>query len=341
MKNYFLLFYIMNAQEREKKLIQIRNNRDLSCLDIVSIDDLSIEDIHLILEIAEEMKKSGTEKLSLLKGKTIVNAFYENSTRTKMSFEMAGKHLGADTINMSGSSSSVKKGESLIDTTETISAYGAQAIVMRSNYSGIPFQMAKNVSCPVLNAGDGTHEHPSQALLDVKTIIDHHGSIEGKIITIVGDILHSRVFGSLARILKKMGGKIRVACPKTFVPENMEEVFHAQHFTNIEQAVNNADVVYVLRVQEERGSKGFIPSLREYSKTFGITNERLSLADENAILMHPGPVIRDIDMHSALVNLDERSKILEQVENGMAIRAALQWLVVDRKDGKKKEFVEL
>lgn len=327
----------MTASEREQKLETIRNNRDLSCFDIISVEDLSAEDIDLILEISAEMKESGTEKLSLLKGKTIVNAFYENSTRTKMSFEMAGKHLGADTINMSGSSSSVKKGESLIDTTETIAAYGAQALVMRTNYSGIPFQLSQTVPCPILNAGDGRHEHPSQALLDVKTIIDHHGTIAGKTITIVGDILHSRVFGSLVRILHFLGGNIRVACPQTFLPEQGEKVFHFQHFTNIEEAVTDADVVYVLRVQEERGSGGFIPSLREYSKTFGITDERLSLASKNVILMHPGPVIRDIDMHSALVNLDDRSRILDQVENGMAIRAAMQWLVVDRRDGKTRE----
>ena len=329
----------MPAKKIEKKLKTIRNNRDLSCLDIVSIDDLSLDDIYLILDIAEEMKKSGTEKLSLLKGITIVNAFYENSTRTKMSFEMAGKHLGADTINMSGSSSSVKKGESLIDTTQTIAAYGAQAIIIRSEYSGIPAQLAKNVVCPIINAGDGWHEHPSQALLDAKTIIDHHGTLEGKIITIVGDILHSRVFGSLARIINKLGGKIRVACPNTFVPENLEEVFNAEHFVDIEKAVTNADVVYVLRVQEERGSGGFIPSLREYSKTFGITENRLLLASKDVILMHPGPVMRDIDMHSALVSLDERSQILSQVENGLAVRAAMQWLVVDRKDGRKKEYI--
>ena len=331
----------LSAQEQEEKLIKIRNNRDLSTFDVVSIDDLTVEDIHLILEIADEMKKSGTRKLGLLKGATIVNAFYENSTRTKTSFEMAGKHLGADTINISGSSSSAKKGESYQDTTMTLSAYGAQVIVMRSEYSGLPEQLTKHVPSSIINAGDGWHEHPSQALLDVKTIIDHHGTLEGKIITMVGDIMHSRVFGSVARIIKKLGGKLRVACPLTFVPENVEKVFDIEIFTDIEKALIGADVVYSLRVQEERGSGGFIPSLREYSKTFGITKKRLELANENAILMHPGPVIRDIDMHSALVTLDDKSRVLDQVENGMAIRGTLQWLLADRCDGKVKSCIRI
>ena len=328
----------ISAQEQEEKLLKIRNNRDLSCFDVVSIDDLTVADIDLILDISEEMKKSGTKKLGLLKGATIVNAFYENSTRTKTSFEMAGKHLGADTINMSGSSSSAKKGESYQDTTMTLAAYGAQVIIMRSEYSGLPEQLKKHVPSAIINAGDGWHEHPSQALLDVKTMIDHHGTLEGKIVTMVGDIMHSRVFGSVARIIKKMGGTLRVACPLTFVPENVAEVFDIEIFTDVEKALQGADVVYSLRVQEERGSGGFIPSLREYSKTFGITKARLELADKNAILMHPGPVIRDIDMHSALVTLDSKARVLDQVENGMAIRGTLQWLLGDRFDGKVKPY---
>ncbi len=336
-----LLHSGLSAQEQEEKLLNIRNNRDLSTFDIVSIDDLTVEDINLIIEIADEMKKSGTKKLGLLKGATIVNAFYENSTRTKTSFEMAGKHLGADTINMSGSSSSAKKGESYQDTTMTLAAYGAQVIVMRSEYSGLPAQLKKHVPSAIINAGDGWHEHPSQALLDVKTIIDHHGTVEGKIITMVGDIMHSRVFGSVARIIKKLGGTLRVVCPLTFVPENVEKVFDIEIFTDIEKALTGADVVYSLRVQEERGSGGFIPSLREYSKTFGITKERLAFANENAILMHPGPVIRDIDMHSALVTLNNKSRVLDQVENGMAIRGTLQWLLASRFDGKVKPFTQI
>lgn len=328
----------MSSSSFEEKLLKIRNNRDLSVFDIVSIDDLSLEDINLILEISKLMKESSTQKLSLLRGVTIVNAFYENSTRTRTSFEMAGKHLGADTINISGSSSSTKKGESLIDTTQTLSSYNAQAIIIRSQFSGIPYQLSKYVKSAIINAGDGWHEHPSQGLLDAKTILDHYGSFEGKIITVVGDVLHSRVFGSLVRIVKKLGGNVRVACPKTFVPENIEEVFGVKVFYSLEESLHNTDVIYALRVQEERGSTNFVPSLREYSKTFGINKKRLSVANKNAILMHAGPVIRDIDVHSELVTLSEKSRILDQVENGMAIRAAMQWLVSKRFDGKSKPY---
>jgi aspartate carbamoyltransferase catalytic subunit len=322
----------------EEKLLTLRNNRDLSVFDILSIDDLNLDDINLILEISKIMKESSTEKLSLLKGVTIVNAFYENSTRTRTSFEMAGKHLGADTINISGSSSSTKKGESLIDTTQTLASYNAQTLIIRSQYSGIPYQLSKYVKSAVINAGDGWHEHPSQGLLDAKTILDYYGDFNNKTITVVGDVIHSRVFGSLVRIIKKLGGNVRVACPKTFIPENIEELFDIKVFYSLEDALEGTDVIYALRVQEERGSTGFIPSMREYSKTFGINKKRLSLANKNAILMHAGPVIRDIDINSDLVTMNNQSKILTQVENGMAIRASLQWLVSKRLDGKVKPY---
>lgn len=329
---------VQNAKDIEARLESIRNNRDLSCFDIVSIDDLSKADIDLILELATEFKKAKTQKLGLLRGVTIVNAFYENSTRTRTSFEMAGKHLGADTINISGSASSTKKGESLIDTTETLAAYHTQVIIVRSEFSGVPEQLRKVVPAAIINAGDGWHEHPSQALLDAMTMLESLNTLEGKIITIVGDIVHSRVFGSLVRIINTLGGKCRIACPSAFVPDSVEQAFEVSVFTNVEEALKDADVVYTLRVQEERGAKGYIPTLREYSKTFGITKKRLSLAKPNALLMHPGPVMRDIDMHAALVSIDEQSKILEQVENGMAVRAAMQWLVADRRDGRTKDW---
>ncbi len=317
---------------------ELRGQKDLSVFDIVSIDDLSVEDIDLILSLATIFKESKSEKLSLLKGVSIINAFYENSTRTRSSFELAGKHLGADTINISGSGSSVKKGETLLDTTETLSALQAQVIIIRTEFSGMPEFLARHVSANIVNAGDGWHEHPSQALLDLKTIRDHHGSIQGKVVTIVGDILHSRVFGSLARLLKKQGALVRVACPETFIPEKGESVFGFEYFSDVEKALKDAEVVYALRVQEERGSTGYIPSMREYSKTFGISAKRLSMAHPNAILLHPGPVMRDTDVHSALVAVHEQSRILDQVENGMAVRASLLWMVGDRKDGKKKEY---
>ncbi len=345
---YFIIFYIyymvpisklISADTVEKTLRDIRGGRDISCFDLVSIDDLSLKDIDLIMDLAEVFKTSKSQKLSLLKGCSIINAFFENSTRTRSSFELAGKHLGADTINITGGGSSLKKGESLIDTAETLSALQPQLIIMRSEYSGIPSQLSGVIASSVANAGDGWHEHPSQALLDFKTISDSfEGDVEGKVVTLVGDILHSRVFGSLARLFAKKGMILQVACPRTFVPEDVEEVFGVKLFDSIENALPNSDVVYALRVQEERGSNGYIPSLREYSKTFGITEKRLNMAKKGAILMHPGPVIRDIDVHSALVTLDDRSRILDQVENGMAVRAAIIWLLCDRVDGKVKGF---
>ncbi|MEI7511028.1 MAG: aspartate carbamoyltransferase catalytic subunit [Candidatus Peregrinibacteria bacterium] len=320
---------------------ELRGQRDLSTFDLVSIDDLSPEDIEIILDLAKIFKESKAEKLSLLKGISIINAFYENSTRTRSSFEFAGKHLGADTINISGAGSSVKKGETLLDTTETLAALQPQIIVIRSEFSGMPEFLARHVSASIVNAGDGWHEHPSQALLDLKTINDHHGSVKGKVVTIVGDVLHSRVFGSLARLLKKQGAILRVACPETFIPEKGVEVFGFEYFSDVEKALQGAEVVYALRVQEERGSKGYIPSMREYSKTFGISAKRLAMAHPNSILMHPGPVMRDTDVHSALVAIHDQSKILDQVENGMAVRAAILWMIGERKDGSVKAYKAL
>lgn len=330
---------LISAEEVEKRLREVRNNRDLSCFDVVSIDNLNTDDVALILELAKVFKDSKSQKLSLLKGCSIINAFFENSTRTRTSFELAGKHLGADTINISGGGSSIKKGESLIDTAETLAALQPQLIIIRSEFSGIPAQLSGVIDSSIANAGDGWHEHPSQALLDLKTISDHfEGDVKGKVVTLVGDIVHSRVFGSMVRLFNKVGIVLQVACPRTFVPEQVEDAFDVKIFDNLENALPNSDVVYALRVQEERGSGGSIPSLREYSKTFGITPKRLDMAKKGAILMHPGPVIRDIDVHSALVTLDDRSRILDQVENGMAVRAAIIWLLCDRIDGKRKPF---
>jgi aspartate carbamoyltransferase catalytic subunit len=207
---------------------------------------------------------------------------------------------------------------------------------MRTAESGLPHFVAKHVSANIINAGDGWHEHPSQALLDIKTMLDHHKSIKNKVITIVGDISHSRVFGSLVRILKKYQANIQVVCPETFLPQEVQQ-FKINFISSIEEALPNTDVIYALRVQEERGAKSYIPSLREYSKTYGINPKRFAMAKQNAILMHPGPVIRDIDVFSALVN-HERSKILDQIENGLAVRKAILWLINDRVDKKSKPF---
>jgi aspartate carbamoyltransferase catalytic subunit len=322
----------------EKTLTDIRSGRDVSFFDLYSIDQLSDDDISLIFEIARGFRDTKTAKLTLCKGKTQINCFFEPSTRTQASFDLSAKHLGMDTTNVGGNTSSAKKGESFIDTVETLDAYNVRLIVIRSAEAGVPEIAARHVRASILNAGDGYHEHPTQGLLDALTILDElqTSDLQGKVVVIVGDILHSRVFGSLVRILGKLGATVRVAAPQTFLPAQVEQFGITTHYV-VEEALKDADVVYALRVQEERGAKGFIPTMREYSKTFGISEKRLNLAKPNVILMHPGPVIRDIDVHSALVSRHPKSRILRQVENGMAIRKALIWLLAERFDGKIKE----
>ena len=251
--------------------------------------------------------------------------------------------LSMDTNGVSGTSSSVTKGESYLDTTQTLDAYNPSVIVIRSKEAGVAEFVSRHVNAAIINAGDGWHEHPTQALLDALTMLDHFGSndLKGRTLTIIGDIVHSRVFGSLVRICNKLNVKeIRVAAPYTLLPAQIEN-FGVKVFDNAEDALSGTDIVYALRVQEERGANGFIPSLREYSKKFGISRKRLDLASQDAILMHPGPVKRDIDVHSALVSVDDQSHILRQVENGMAVRKAVIWLLSKRMDGKTKEMRRL
>lgn len=338
----FVYTVFLMSEALEQTLQNIRNKRDLSCFDVYSIDQLTTDDLALIFDVARGFRDTKTAKLTLGKGNTQINCFFEPSTRTQASFDLSAKHLGMDTTNVGGSSSSAKKGESFIDTAETLDAYNAKTIVVRSSEAGVAQTIARHVGASVLNAGDGWHEHPTQGLLDVLTILDHVGKtdLDKVVVTIVGDIVHSRVFGSLVRALNKLKATVRVAAPATLLPAEVER-FGVEVFYDIEKALTGADVVYALRVQEERGAKGFIPTLREYSKTFGISEKRLSLANPDAILMHPGPVIRDIDVHSALVSRHPQSQILTQVENGMAIRKALLWLLVDRCDGAQKEYVRM
>lgn len=329
----------MSDKTAEKDLLETRNGRDVSFLDFVSIDQASHADLDLIFDVARKFRKYETHKFSFNKGCSLVHAFFEPSTRTLSSFDLAGKNLSMDTNSVT-SSSSVTKGESYLDTAETLDSYNLRVLIVRSKESGVAEFIARHVNAAVINAGDGWHEHPTQGLLDVLTMLDHFGTsdLEGKIITIVGDIMHSRVFGSLVRVLKKLNATIRVAAPETFLPDYVDN-FGLKTYYNVEEALEGAHVVYALRVQEERGSNGFIPTLREYSKMFGISRKRLDLADKAAILMHPGPVRRDIDVHSALVALDEQSQILRQVENGMAVRKALLWMLSSREDNRKKEVV--
>ena len=328
---------MLMSTDYEQQLIKIRGNRDLSVFDLCSIDDLTDEDIELIFELAIKFKEFGNQKYSLLRGVTIFNTFFENSTRTRASFEVGGKKLGADTINISGSGSSIKKGESLHDTAQTLAAMQAELIIVRTEFSGVPHFLAKHVPSALINAGDGIHEHPTQGLLDGFTMFEHFKDLKGKQLLIIGDLSHSRVFGSQVRIAKRLGLDVRVAAPRTFTRPGFEEAFEVPVFHNVEEALKGTDIVSTLRVQEERGGGKGLPTLREFSKTFGITEKRFAMANEGAILMHPGPVMRDIEVHNALMT-NGPTKILNQVHNGLAVRMALQWLFVDRKDGKVKPY---
>lgn len=322
----------------EKDLNSIRKGRDLSFFDLISIDQVSKADLALLYDVARRFRDYKTYKFSFNKGYSQINAFFEASTRTASSFDLAAKQLSMDTSSVGGNSS-IEKGESYLDTVQTIDSYNVKTIVIRSKESGVPEVAARHTQAAIINAGDGWHEHPTQALLDGLTMLDHFKTVDmkGRVVTIVGDIMHSRVFGSLVRLLKKLGAEVRIAAPLTLIPEDVEK-FGVTWYGDVEEALEGADVVYALRVQSERGANGFVPTLREYSKMFGISRKRLDLAKKNAILMHPGPVIRDIDVHSVLAAVDEQSYILRQVENGMAVRKALLWLLADRADGKTKTF---
>ncbi len=327
--------------DAETELIKVRKGRDLSFFDLVSIEQASNKDLELVFDVARRFRDYKTYKFSFNKGNSQVNAFFEPSTRTMSSFDLAAKQLSMDTTSVS-SSSSVSKGESYLDTVETLDNYNVKIIIIRSEESGVPEMAARHTQASILNAGDGWHEHPTQALLDALTMLDHFGTknLEGKVLTIVGDIIHYRPFGSLVRLAKKLNATIRVAGPQTFLPSHVEN-FGLKTYYSVDEAVTGADIVYVCRIKGEYGANGFIPSLREYSKMYGISRKRLDLAKKNAILMHPGPVMRDIDVHSALAAVDKQSMILRQVENGMAVRKALLWLMCTRIDGKTKEFSRL
>jgi len=255
-----------------------------------------------------------------LDGLTQINAFFENSTRTLLSFEIAGKRLGADVVNMHAAQSSVKKGETLIDTAITLNAMRADVIVIRHGSSGAVALIADKVDCPVLNAGDGTHEHPTQALLDALTIRRRLGAIAGKRIAICGDVLHSRVARSNILLLTALMADVRVVAPATLLPAGIER-FGVTSFTDMDAGIEEADVVMMLRLQSERMSGGFVPSLREFHALYGLTPERLERAPD-AIVMHPGPMNRGVEIASSVADDPERSTIAEQVEMGVAVRMA-------------------
>lgn len=298
--------------------------------DLLGIRDLSAQEIIGILNTAEnfrEINQREIKKVPTLRGKTIINLFFENSTRTRTSFELAAKRLSADAVNISVSSSSLAKGETLVDTAMNLDAMSPDCIVVRHSSAGVPHQLAKVSKAAIINAGDGANEHPTQALLDAMTIREHKGKIEGLEVAIIGDILHSRVARSNIHLLTKLGANVRIAGPKTLVPKNFLHLVESglQVAEHIEDALRDADVVMILRIQKERMDSAFFPTLREYSIHYGLTNERLNLARKDAIVLHPGPMNRGIEIASEVAD-SSRSLILDQVKYGVAVRMAVLYL---------------
>jgi aspartate carbamoyltransferase catalytic subunit len=294
---------------------------------LLDIEGLTRIDVERILDTAEaflQVSRRPVRKVPTLRGKTVINLFYEASTRTRTSFELAGKRLSADVINMSVSASSVKKGETLQDTCRTLEAMHPDVIVIRHNASGAPHYVASKIGCSVINAGDGMHAHPTQALLDAFTIRREKGTLDNLVVTIVGDIAHSRVARSNAHLLKMFGCEVRVVGPRTLLPPAVDSL-GVRVFDRLADALEGADVVMVLRIQRERLAGALLPSLREYARTFGIGPAAIAHAKPDAIVMHPGPMNRGIEIENIIAD-GERSVILEQVEAGVAVRMALLYL---------------
>lgn len=312
--------------------------------DLLGIRNLTAEDIFGILDTAENFREINAreiKKVPTLRGKTVINLFFENSTRTRTSFELAAKRLSADAVNISVSSSSVTKGETLLDTALNLDAMQPDCIVVRHSSAGVPHQLAKVSKAAIVNAGDGANEHPTQALLDAMTIREHKKKIKGLNVAIVGDILHSRVARSNIHLLTKLGAKVRVAGPGTLVPLDFAHLIDPSTSENprskiqnpkslevvpkIEDAIEGADVVMILRIQRERQDSAYFPTLREYAIHYGLTNERLDLAKKDAIVLHPGPMNRGIEISSEVAD-SSRSLILDQVKYGVAVRMAVLYL---------------
>jgi len=292
---------------------------------LLAIEGLHPPEIAYLLDLAESyvlLNRSGKTQRDLLRGRTLINLFYEDSTRTRTSFELAGKRLGADVINMSVSTSSVNKGETLLDTAATLNAMRCDLLVVRHDQSGAPNLLAQKVSSAVINAGDGTHEHPTQALLDALTLRRRRGSLQGLVVAICGDVLHSRVARSNIHLLGTMGCRVRVIGPPTLIPAAAAslgvEVFH-----DMQAGLAGADVVMMLRLQRERMSRSLVPSAREYFRFFGLDAAKLAWAKPDALVMHPGPMNRGVEIDSAVADDPAHSVIAEQVEMGVAVRMAV------------------
>lgn len=303
--------------------------------DLLGIRELSVEEITTILDTADSFKEVSTrtiKKVPTLRGKTVINFFFESSTRTRTSFEIAAKRLSADSINISASTSSVTKGETLVDTARNLQAMAPDAIIIRHPSPGVPHQLARMISASIINGGDGAHEHPTQALLDAFTIREQKGRIAGLNIAIIGDIMHSRVARSNSHLLTRLGAHVRIAGPRPLIPPGYDQLIGDSEgsltvYDRIDEAITGADVVMMLRIQHERMSDAYFPSLKEYSIQYGLTLRRLELAAGDAIVMHPGPVNRGIEISSEVVD-SSRSLILDQVTNGVAVRMAILFLLV-------------
>jgi len=296
--------------------------------DLLGIEELDADEIRLILDTAEhfgEISERPIKKVPALRGKTVVHLFFEPSTRTRTSFEIAAKRLSADSQSISAKSSSVVKGETLIDTARNIEAYAPDLLVIRHAFPGAAHVLARTCRAGVVNAGDGAHEHPTQALLDAFTIRDRKGGVEGLRVVIVGDIAHSRVARSNILCLRKLGAEVAVAGPPTFLPLGIESLGVEAH-PRLEPALRGADVIMALRIQLERGGRLAFPSQREYFNLFGLTPERVMLANEDAIVMHPGPMNRGVEIASEVAD-GPYSVILDQVSNGLAVRMAILYLL--------------
>ena len=296
--------------------------------DLLGIQELSVEEINLVLDTAESFLEVSTreiKKVPTLRGKTVVNLFYEPSTRTRTSFEIAAKRLSADTINISTSTSSVVKGETLIDTAKNLEAMNPDIIVIRHSAAGAPHILAGLLRQSIINAGDGAHEHPTQALLDMMTIRSKKGRIAGLHVAIVGDIAHSRVARSNIHGLSKMGAHVSVAGPATMIPRDIEKM-GVRSYTRIEEAIRDADIIMMLRIQTERECQSIFPSLREYAQFFSLNRRNIDLASKEVLIMHPGPMNRGVEISPEIAD-GPRSIILDQVTNGVAVRMALLYLL--------------
>ena len=296
--------------------------------DVLGLEQMSREQISLIIEEAKKMKliiEQPVKKTNQLRGKVVVNLFYEPSTRTRSSFELAGKYLGADVINITTSTSSVVKGETLRDTARTVQQLGTDILVIRHGASGAPYFLAQHLTCSVINAGDGMHEHPTQGLLDLYTMLDKLGTLEGKKCVILGDIAHSRVARSNIYAMKKFGAEVTLCGPKTLMPIEAK-AWGVKVTHDTDAALENADVINVLRLQLERQKVGLFPSVREYHSFWGLDSRRLLLAKPNALVMHPGPMNRGVEISTSVAD-STQSTIEEQVTNGVAVRMALLFLL--------------